>query len=93
MRKMPEAARQITLNMEQVIPKVIWEEHVATPHGRECICLLRALLAAQCSLQTSPVTQLRVCYIHTTVHMHPICNNALSNILPAKKCPFPNLRY
>jgi len=49
---------------EQLLPKVIWEEHVATPHGRECTRLLCAL-AVQCRLQTSPITQPWVHYIHT----------------------------
>jgi len=35
------------------------------PHGRECTHLLR-VLAVQCPLQTSPVTQPWVRYIHTT---------------------------
>jgi len=46
-------------------PKVIWEKHVATHYGRECTHSLR-VLAVQCPLQTSPVTQPWVCYIHTT---------------------------
>jgi len=33
------------------------EECVATPHGREFTRLLHMLLAAQCPLQTSPITQ------------------------------------
>jgi len=45
---------------KQVLPKVIWEECVATPHGRECTCPLRVLLAVQCPLQTSPITWPRV---------------------------------
>jgi len=48
-------------------PKVIWEERVATPHGREWTRLLRVLLTAQCPLQTSPITLPRVCYIYTAV--------------------------
>ena len=28
---------------KQVLPKIIWEEHVATPHGRECTRPLRVL--------------------------------------------------
>jgi len=50
---------------KQVLLKVIGEEPRATPHGRE---MTRPLceLAVQCPLQMSPITQLLVCYIHTT---------------------------
>jgi len=40
------------------------EERVATRHGTECTRLLR-LLAVECPLQTSPVTQLWIRYIHS----------------------------
>jgi len=45
---------------KQVLPKVIWEEHVATPHGRDWTRQLHVLLAAQYPLQMNPVTQPRV---------------------------------
>jgi len=48
---------------KQVLPKVIWEERVATPHGREWTRPLRVLLAAQYPLQTNPITQLRLRYV------------------------------
>jgi len=48
-------------------PKVIWEEWVTTPHGRQWTCLLRVLLTAQCPLQTSPITLPQVHYIHAAV--------------------------
>ena len=51
---------------EQVLSKVIWEECVATPHGRECTRPLR-VLAVKCALQPNPVTQPRVHYIHTMI--------------------------
>ena len=44
------------------LPKLIWEELVATPHGRECTRPLHAL-AVQCPLQTSPDTQPWVRYM------------------------------
>jgi len=47
------------------LPKVIWEECVATPHSREYSQPLHVLLAAQ--LQTSPITLPRVHNICTTV--------------------------
>jgi len=47
--------------------KVIWEEPYRRPSRREWTRLQRVLLAVQCPLQTSPTTQLRVCYIHTAV--------------------------
>jgi len=53
--------------MKQVLPKVIWEECVDTPHGREWTRMLRVLLAVQCPLQTSPITQPRVSNTHTAV--------------------------
>ena len=34
------------------------------PHGRQCTCPLRVLLAAKYPLQTNPITQLRLCYIY-----------------------------
>ena len=49
------------------------QSHLGTarryPHGTEWTRLLRVLLTAQCQLhvQTSPVTLLRVRYIHTAV--------------------------
>ena len=45
--------RPHTYYSKQVLPKVIREERVATPHVRECTRLLR-VLAVQCPLQTSP---------------------------------------
>jgi len=51
--------------LKQVLSKVTWEECVATPNGTECTRPLHAL-AVPCSLQSNPVTQLWVCYIHTT---------------------------
>jgi len=55
------------MHIEQVLSKVIWEECVATSHGRECIRLIHELLTAQCSLQTSLITQPQVRYVHTAV--------------------------
>jgi len=52
-------------------PKVIWKECIATPHGRECTRPLR-VLAVQCPLRSSPVTQPRIHYIHTMIpHQSP----------------------
>jgi len=75
---------------QQVLPNVIWEQQIATPHGRECIRLLH-VLAVQCLLQTSPITQPRVCYIHTTVphSSYTLCLHMLSNPPQTKICPFP----
>jgi len=49
--------------------KVIWEECVATPYGREYTRPFRVLPAAQCPLQTCPIqiTQPRIRYIHPAV--------------------------
>jgi len=47
-------------------PKVIWEECVATSHGRKCTRPLH-VLAVQCPLQTSPVTQPWVHYIYAMI--------------------------
>jgi len=47
-------------------PKIIWEEPHRTPHGRKLTRLLR-VLAVQCPLQTSLITQPRVRHIHNTV--------------------------
>ena len=46
-------------------PQSHLEEHITTPHDRECTHPLH-VLAVQCPMQTSPVTQPRLCYIHTT---------------------------
>jgi len=43
--------------IKQVLPKVIWEECITIPNARKCMHPLRVLLAAQCLLQTSPITQ------------------------------------
>ena len=59
--KLRSAVKHIT---KQVL--LIWEECVATPHGRECTRLLH-VLAVQCPLQTNPVTQPRILYIHTMI--------------------------
>jgi len=51
-------------------PKVIWEERITIPHGRECTRLLR-VLAVQYPLQTNPITQQPVRYIHTATPDSP----------------------
>ena len=71
----------------QVLPKVIWEECVATPYDKEWNRPLRVLLAAQHQLQTNLITQQRVCYIHAA--MPHVSYTVLSDSLPSKKiCPF-----
>jgi len=47
------------LTGKQVLPKVIWEERVTTPHGRDWT----RPLYVHYPLQTNPITQPRVCYI------------------------------
>ena len=69
-------------------PKVIWEERVATLHGRECTRPLPVLLAAQCRLQTSPVTQPRVRYIHTAVLCVLYVRLTLCCLIPPKRKKF-----
>jgi len=49
---------------QQALPKVIWEESIATLHGREWTRPLHVLLAAQYPLQMNPITHPWVCYIH-----------------------------
>jgi len=51
-------------NNNKTPPKVISEERVATPHGRQCTRPLH-VLAVQCPLQISPITQPRVRYNHS----------------------------
>jgi len=78
---------------QQVLPKVIWEERVATPHGREWTRLLRVLLAAQYPLQINPITQPRVCYIHMSMsHMSYTLHCAVQFPTPKKKFPLPSWR-
>jgi len=62
------ACREVCHKQKQVLPKVIWESRIATTHGREWTRPLR-LLAVQCPLQTSPVTQSPVCATPTP-HRH-----------------------
>jgi len=38
--------------LKQVLPKVIWEEHIATAHGREWTCLLH-VLPTSCAIPTA----------------------------------------
>jgi len=53
------SSSSITVNKSS--PEVIWEECVTTPHSIECTRPLR-VLAVQCPLQRSPITQPWVCY-------------------------------
>ena len=57
----------ITATTKTRDPKVglIWENRVAIPCGRECTRPLR-VLAVQCALQISPITQPTARYIYTT---------------------------
>ena len=47
--------------LEQVLPKVIWEEHVATPHGREWTRPLRMLAVAYTMRNEAKNDLLKVC--------------------------------
>jgi len=49
--------------------KSFGKSHIATPHRREWTHPLR-VQAVQCPLQTSPITQLPVRYIHITRRTH-----------------------
>ena len=66
--------------VKQVLPKVIWEERVATPQGRQCTCPLH-VLPVQSPLQTSPVTQpwyasfIPLQFLDTLVHDPNLCPN------------------
>jgi len=51
------------------------------PHGRECTRLLR-VLAVQCPLQTSPVTQPRVHYIQTMIPHQSLDTTLLTILIP-----------
>jgi len=55
----------ISLTSNTPSPMSFGKSHIATPHGRKWTRLLH-VLAVQCPLQTSPITQSSVCYIHTT---------------------------
>ena len=67
-------------------PKSFWEERIiASSHGRECTHLLCVLLATQCPLQTSLITQPWVCYIHTTVPHASYTLHCFVWFLPPKK--------
>ena len=71
-------------------PKVIWQEHVATPHARD----RTRPLHVQYPLQTNPITQLWVSYIYTAMtHASSTLHCASSPIpLPKKRnLPLPKL--
>jgi len=68
----------VVIHVQQVLPKVIWEQHISTPHGRDWTCLLHA----QYPLQTNPITKLRVRYIYTTM-------SHVSYTLHCVSCPIP----
>jgi len=58
--------------IEQYVPspiatKVIYEELHSHTSRKDCTCPLHVLLAAQCPLQTSAITQLHARHIHTAV--------------------------
>ena len=59
---------------EQVVPKHIWEECFANLNSKEWTHVL-CELAVQCPL--SPITQLPVCYIHTTQTHFPFQSSTL----------------
>jgi len=69
-------------NIITVLPKVIWEERVATLHGRDWTRPLQA----QYPLQMNPITQ----YATSTwqCHMHPIRYTALAVLFPLPKRKF-----
>jgi len=62
-------------------PKVIWEEHIATPHGKECT-RLHHVLAVQCPLQTSHMRHIHTTVTHASYSLRYI---ALSNLQPPKR--------
>jgi len=63
------------------VTKVICEELRSHPSRKEWTRPHRVLLAAQCSLQTSPVIQLRVRYIHTAVPHDSISVRTIDGIV------------
>jgi len=68
--------------LNKVLPKVIWEEGIATPHGKDWTRPLHV----QYPLQTNPITQL---YGYATStrqgHMRPIRYTALAVLFPLPK--------
>jgi len=58
--------------MQRALPESFVNSRVATPHGRKWTRPL-CVLAAQCPLQTSPITQLWERYIHNAV---PVSHSA-----------------
>jgi len=80
--------------VQQRILLVICEEHIATPHGRECTHLL-CVLAVQCPLQTSPITPSTNLTHHLKWQLDPFTqfhttlgNNGMPQI-HLQNCPFP----
>jgi len=71
------------MKIEQVLPKVIWEDHVATTHGRKCTHPL-CVLAVQCPVHITQLlshgyaTSIPLQYLDTSV---PKCN-LYSNPIP-----------
>ena len=67
--------------------KVIYEELCSHHHTKNGLACFMCLLAAQCPLQISSITQLWVCHLHTAVpHSSYMLHCAvLSSLLPRKK--------
>jgi len=67
-------------NQKQVLPKVIWEERVATAHGEECTRLLRVLRATSTADKSNHSAAGRL-YPHCT-DGHTSFSKAIGCIVP-----------
>ena len=67
-----------SMTITNILPKVIWEERIATPHSR----YWTRSLHAQYPLQTNPITQPRLRYINKAM-LH------VSDMLHFTSCPIP----
>jgi len=65
--------RYINNQSTELLLKVIWEKHTATPHGRECTRPLCVLLTVQCPLQTSRQSAVGTLHPHRTAIYVTLC--------------------
>ena len=66
--------RRKTNILKQVLPKVIWEERVATPHGRECT----RLLCASCAMSTADKSSYSAAGTLHPYHISPLTHQSLT---------------
>jgi len=82
-------SKKIKLYYHPSATKLICEQLHSHTSRKEWIHLLRVLVAVQCPLQTSPITQPWVHYIHTAVHSSYTLQCNVEFLPPTKKFALP----